>query len=187
MKQKFLNKSNVNPQLDYDLILFDDAYPVLFTCVDKKDNLYICTCHCATAKKREWVIAQTTPQKVIELLTDEITIRDIFESCKGKSYIATMHVGKQEPEVQSLNISEMPSDILPTAGYYMESDPGEFDEEIAVMETRLQPDFHIVFDTESFNVIVSTAHVRWLFQTPKAYPDLNQVEKAYTVRGECRI
>lgn len=187
MKQRFLNKSCVNPQLDYDLILFDDAYPVLFTCVDKKDNLYICTCHCATAKKREWVIAQTTPQKVIELLTDEITIRDIFESCKGKSYIATKYAGKPEPEVQSLNISEIPSDILPTAGYYMESDPGEFDEEIAAMEARLQPDFHVASNTEIFDIKVSLAHVSWLIQAPRAYSGLNRLKKMYTVRGECRI
>lgn len=138
----FLNKSEVNPQLDYDLVLLDDTYPVLFTCVDREDNLYICSCHCATSKRKEWIIAQTSPQKVIELLTDKITIREIFDSCQRKSYIATRYADKPEPVVETVKISEIPGELLPTAGFYMDSAPGEFDEEISAMEARLQPDFN---------------------------------------------
>lgn len=40
----FLKLQNSNIVLFYDLILFEAKYPVLFTCLDQNDILYLVSC-----------------------------------------------------------------------------------------------------------------------------------------------
>ncbi len=42
MRQKIIFKIN-NQNLYEDLVLIDDIYPILFTCVDDLENTYLCS------------------------------------------------------------------------------------------------------------------------------------------------
>ena len=136
MKKNFLSRNKSLPQLNYDMVLLESTHPILFTCIDDDNNLYICSCHCANADKQEWIIVPTSPENVIELLTDKITIREIFEISGKDIYIATERDNHSAMSVKQVPISKVNEDILPSAGYYMEADPGEFDAEIRELKSR---------------------------------------------------
>ena len=66
------------------------------------------------------------------MLRDKITIREIF-SCKEDA-IYLVHLSAGMCMIEKRKISDISDQILPTAGYYMDADAGEFDEEIAMLE-----------------------------------------------------
>ena len=90
MRQNAIFKIN-NQNLYEDLILIDDIYPVLFTCVDDFENTYLSICYFADPSKILWLVTKTAPERVIDLLNNKVTIRELFESdelwaiCKSKN------------------------------------------------------------------------------------------------------
>ena len=135
-EKSFLNNKNL-PHLNYDIVLFRSTHPILFTCIDD-DNLYICSCHYANAEKQEWIIVPTNPENVIDLLTDKVTICEIFEIGGKDVVIATQKADGLEASVKHMSIAEINKDILLSPGYYMEADPGEFDTEIRERKARFK-------------------------------------------------
>ena len=113
-----------NLDLRLDVVLVDFVYPVLFTCVDDYGNMYIASCYLADSKTKGWLIADTSPEKVISLLQDEITIRDIF--LDTPLWQAVLKVGDNAPAVKQVNADELDPYILPAEGEFMDVDPGEF-------------------------------------------------------------
>ena len=67
-KKIFLEATDATPRFYYDLILLEYRYPLLFTCMDDNDQMYLVTCFAADSKKRVWLIVQTSPSEVIEML-----------------------------------------------------------------------------------------------------------------------
>ncbi len=131
---KQLNKKDGT--IFYDMVLFDCRYPVLFTCVDADKNLYLCACYKADPKSREWIMACTTEDTVISLLRDEITIHDTFLQNNEFLYRIMLKQGEETPTIEKLRIQDVPENILPTPGYFMDADDDEFDNEIAELERR---------------------------------------------------
>lgn len=90
MEQKAMFRVN-NQNLYEDLVFIDDIYPVLFTCVDDLENTYLSTCYFADHSKTLWLVTKIEPERVINLLNNKVTIRELFESdelwmiCKSKS------------------------------------------------------------------------------------------------------
>lgn len=68
-----------NKNLYEDQILLDYIYPVLFTCVDDFENMYLSVCYNADASKTCWLLAKVDPVQVIDLLENKVTIRKLFE------------------------------------------------------------------------------------------------------------
>lgn len=130
-KKIFINEGNGLPTLYYDFILLEFIYPVLFTCVDDEENMYLVSCPCADSSMQKWILTKTTPTVVEELLTDKITIRDAFVSSDKKWLIEKTASGTSIHAVRNFTDTD-----LPTAGYYMEAEDGEFDDEISVMRER---------------------------------------------------
>lgn len=64
--------------LEIDQVIFGHAYPVLFTCFNAWHELFLCLCSQHEETQKKWLVTKTTPQTVVKLLKDEVTIRDAF-------------------------------------------------------------------------------------------------------------
>ncbi len=131
----FLNVNNRH--LFIDLVLVEYHYPILFTCLDDQGTMYISTCFHADAQEREWLIAQTTPKAIIDLLRNSVSIRDIFPKDDTLVYLAAKCKDIQKTKIQTLKAGEVPEKIFPTAGMFMDADEDEFLEELAILRKRL--------------------------------------------------
>lgn len=143
MKKKFLPKTPLLPQLNYDLILFESTTPLLFTCTDDSDNLYVSTCYCSTGKQREWVVSHTTPSKILDLLLNKITIRQLFDS-EDSLFVVSITQGEASYKTKRVPLEDIDSHILPTAGYRLDAEPGEYDSEINELKERKERQCHTV-------------------------------------------
>lgn len=134
MRQNAIFKIN-NQNLYEDLILNDDIYPVLFTCVDDFENTYLSICYFADPSKILWLVTKTAPERVIDLLNNKVTIRELFESdelwaiCKSKN---------EEIQVKRIeDCKNFDKNAFPAEGEYMDADTGEFEEEISILKKRI--------------------------------------------------
>lgn len=116
-----------------DTILFESKYPVMFTCKNKSD-LYLFICCLVNAEKVEWIGTMTTYDNLIELLENKITIRDSFLNVAENKIIISYN-GK-EVDYKIVKGSDVPDNLLPTAGEYMEAEEGEYEEEIALFKQQ---------------------------------------------------
>lgn len=154
----FLNEhENLGP-LYLDMVLVEATRPLFFTCIDNNDKMYACSCHCADGEKCQWVVVPSTCEKMIEVLTDRITIRDVFDGSGGDVFLVTLYAGDREKVVEKTDLRHLPKDILPTPGYYMEVENGEFDEEIAELRNRQE------------NAEITTRNVKSFFTSWKFFP-----------------
>lgn len=134
MRQKIIFKIN-NQNLYEDLILIDNIYPVLFTCVDDLENTYLCSCYFADPSKILWLVTKTDLESVIDLLINKVTIRELFESDE----LWEIFKSKNE-EIQVKRIEDCKNfdeNAFPAEGEYMDADTGEFEEEITILKKRI--------------------------------------------------
>ena len=138
MKQEnlFHKRDSVLPCLYRDMILAEYIRPILFTCLDEYNHLYICSCYHADGDAVKWILAKTTEEAVIRLLQNEIPIRDMFSGAE-KIYLLTLSERGAQPQAEEKATEDVPENYFPTAGYDMEADEGEFDEEIAELRERI--------------------------------------------------
>ena len=146
----FLNEDENLGPLYLDMVLVEATRPLFFTCIDNNDRMYACSCHCADGEKCQWVVVPTTCEKMIEVLTDRITIRDVFDGSDEDVFLVTLYAGASRKVVEQVNLSQLPEDILPTPGYYMEAEEGEFDEEIAELRNRQENAGIVIHNVKSF-------------------------------------
>lgn len=119
-----------------DLILVENIYPVLFTCIDDFWNTYLSVCYYADGVKTCWLLTKTDPEKLIALLSNKVTIRELFESDELWSVCST----EDEENIYVEKIADYRSfdpTVFPVEGEYMDADSGEFTEEISVLQQRL--------------------------------------------------
>lgn len=148
--------------LEIDQIFVEYIYPVLFTCIDESDNLYIVACYSADAEKAEWIIAETSPEDVIKLLTNKLSIREMF--MKSVCWTAIQYAGAEYPTCTKTAFANLDPKVLPTAGEYMDADPDEFDEEIKLMKKR-ERDYCGETVYSNVNIFVSIATLPFRFDT----------------------
>lgn len=122
------------PTLYWDMILVESTKPVLFTCRDKEDNRYICARCRADAERCEWIIVPTTCERLIDLLNSKVSIRQIFDGYEAHGFLAERRAGEAQMYAYPVSMEDIPPELLPTAGYTMDADPGEFNEEIALLQ-----------------------------------------------------
>lgn len=161
----FLTGGHDLPTLYTDMVLVESTRAILFTCKSEFDDLYICACHCANSEKVEWLVAPTTPNRVIDLLTNKLTIRNMFDK-ESLLFLVTLMAGEKTKAIKKFLLQDIPPNILPSAGYYMDADENEFDEELAELRNLIQVDatsasFQMPFTYASLNFLVSipTTHI----------------------------
>lgn len=156
----FLKQNELLPTLHMYMVFVESVSPILFACRDDNANVYICSCHCQNAEKCEWIIAPTTYAKLVDLLTDKLSIKDIFHTDDSAAFVATMYPHAESIAVIKRSFSEL-ENILPTADYYMEADPDEFSEELTALRSEISTslNFTRISFTESFNTTISSFSV----------------------------
>lgn len=166
----FLKEDDNGLVLYYDMVLIEATRPIFFTCIDNKNDMYACCCHCADGEKCEWIVVPTTADRVIKVLSDKITIRGLFEFKDENAFLVTLYAGHNKPIVRRLKVNDIPTDILPTDGYYMEPEEGEFDVEIAKLRDREKFSVEYISETffatsQSFCVKIGMPVLNWLKST----------------------
>lgn len=123
-------KLNKTEYMVIDKVLFEANYPILFTCLDKHQELYICVCSQNNEKGKKWLLTKTTPRLVIEMLSDKIAIRDIF--LKFPDFRISVMADEYGIQMKKNDENDWKDDsiYLPQADEYMEVEEGEFNEEI---------------------------------------------------------
>lgn len=150
-------------ELQIDKILFESYYPVLFTCLDKNDGMYLCVCYQANADAFKWLLAKVRSETIIDLLSNKITIRDAFLKDRGDRYSIFRSDGQFSPPLDT--DAELwdykTSKALPSAGEYMDAEDGEFAEEIEYFKSKIAnliivaPTMNCYIRTEtSFNITI---------------------------------
>lgn len=115
-------------ELKIDKILFASSYPILFTCINDENDLFICCCCKNDISGRKWLVTKSTPSIIIDLLSDKITIREAFLQFKDVQY----SVNKLNNKIDVFKNNEDWNDnsIFLPDNECMEVEDGEFDEEI---------------------------------------------------------
>lgn len=133
--EMILKKIPIFDDLILDTILFESKYPVLFTCRNAND-IYLFSCCLVNAAIVKWIATKTNYESLIRLLQNKITIRDAFiDGCEEKIMIEYDGVNVGYKEVDKKLVPEA---LLPTSGEYMDAEEDEFEEEIAVFESRIK-------------------------------------------------
>lgn len=122
--------------LKIDRVIFEASYPILFTCLSEKNELFVCVCCQNNDKGKKWLISKVSSDTMVKMLKDEIPIRDAFleDSCCR----ITVHKYKEKTDIyfDDENDWSENSIYLPQKGEYLEADPDEFCEEIAYYQNR---------------------------------------------------
>lgn len=138
-----------------DKVLFFGSYPVLFTCTDDRGGLYLCVCCKAEPDAKKWLITKTFPEMVLRLLKDQVSIRDAFvQSSQFRYSIDWSSESGLSVLRDGMDWDPDRSVYLPTKGEYMESDEGEFSEEIEHYEKMLSKKIEGGSKISSFKVSV---------------------------------
>lgn len=118
--------------LRLDRILFADSFPILFTCVDVHNHLYLCLDCVTEPGYKKWLISPVSSNTIIKMLQDEITIRESFSS-KGDKYTLIYDIKRRKWSciTNDKNDWNMENSVcLPIAGEYMEAEDDEYKEDI---------------------------------------------------------
>lgn len=122
-----------NKVIYLDRILFEGTFPILFTCVDKENQLYYCVCCQNNNLGRRWLISETSIGEIIDLLRNKITSRQLLLQNKHWSVIDN---GKGIIPDQDLCIWNEDSKYLPKKDSYLEPEDGEYDEDIQYYQSK---------------------------------------------------
>ena len=102
----------------------------------------------------------TTCERLIDLLSDRITIRQVFDECEKPAFLVTRYADREIPEVRTVAVKKLSPTILPTADYYMEAEEGEFDEEIAALKEASKT--VMLTDTEQYTFFSYRINDFWI-------------------------
>lgn len=156
MKKNVMFRIN-DRNLYEDLIFVDYIYPVLFTCVDDFENTYISACYFADASKTLWLLAKTDPKLLIDLLNNKLTIRKLFETDELWAICKEKNRNIQVKKIEDRNAFDQKA--FPAAGEYMDSDIGEFDEEITVLKKRISSRNYITQPQMIYEQVIRLANI----------------------------
>ena len=163
----------VLPSVYWDMVLAEYGRPILFTCLDEYDNLYICSCYHAGGDAVEWMLVKTTEEAVIKLLQNQIPIHDMFSDAETV-YLLTLSERGAQPQAVKKATQDVPENYFPTAGYDMDAEEGEFDEEIAELRERIAER-----ESDPYRVISSvqtTLIPVFFYKWKETFPDIKAVD-----------
>lgn len=125
--------------LHVDKVLVESNYPILFVCKNKNEDLFLCSCCQNNLEGKKWLITKTTPEIILKILRDEITLRESF--CLYEDVQFTVFSDDSMMRVVDSKLDEWnfeTSIFLPDKDEYMEVEEGEFEDEIIYYENMLK-------------------------------------------------
>lgn len=117
--------------LKMDTVLFESKYPVLFTCTINED-VYLFICCMVNRQFVNWICTKIDYKTLIQLLKNEVTIRNAFLSVTDEKII--INYDGKELVAEIVNKDQVPVELLPTAGEYLDTENDEYSEEIVKFE-----------------------------------------------------
>lgn len=116
-------------QLYIDKILLESYFPVIFTCINSKKDIFISVCCQNNERGCKWLLGKTDGLNVAKMLQDKITIRQLL--LEYSSDKISVDYSENEYITAHCN-SDWNSDshYLPKEDSYMHTEDGEFDDEI---------------------------------------------------------
>ena len=121
----------------------------------------------------------TTCERLIDLLSDRITIRQVFDECEKPAFLVTRYADREIPEVRTVAVKKLSPTILPTADYYMEAEEGEFDEEIAALKEASKT--VMLTDTEQYTFFSYRINDFWI-----PFPHMKSKDEEYQMTTPVR-
>lgn len=118
-----------------DKIFFETSYPVLFTCLNKQDELFLTVCCQNNENGRKWLLTKISEDNVIRLLSNKITIRTAFEQSSEKKLSILQNEKGYSIKEHTEDWDNCKRD-LPAEGIFLDADDGEYDGEINYYKFR---------------------------------------------------
>ena len=112
-----------------DRILFESYYPVLFSCKNDRNDVFIAVCCQNNAQGIKWMVGKTTPLAIVKMLRDEITIRELITMYTSEKFSIDYKDRKYDCKYEPKEW-EKDSVYLPKKDSYIMAEPGEFDDDI---------------------------------------------------------
>ena len=136
-------------ELYIDKILFETYFPIIFTCKNENNDIFICVCCQCNENGCKWLVGRTNGSFIVRMLQNEITIRQLLLDCCTEKISVDY---KNHEYVIAYNNSDWneESDYLPKKDAYIDAEGGEFDEEIAYF-TSIE---HVEYNEEYYKIIV---------------------------------
>lgn len=123
-------KTDKYGKLYMDKILFESYFPIIFTCKNDNDEIFIGVCCQNNEKGRKWLIGRTNGGSIVNMLRDEITIRELLLKYSSGKISVDFENGKYAVEYSNSDWDE-DSIYLPKDDSYIYAEEGEFDDDIA--------------------------------------------------------
>ena len=117
-------------QLYIDRVLFESYFPIIFTCINDNNEIFICVCCQNNKKGCKWLVGKTNGASIIKLLRDEITLRQLLLEHSSGS-VSVNYIKEQYTISYNNSDWEENSPYLPKVDSYMYAEDGEFNDEIA--------------------------------------------------------
>ena len=116
-------------RLFVDRVFFESYFPIIFTCVNEKKDLFLCICCQNNEKGCKWLIGKTSNNSIVSMLKDELTTREVLlEHSIGR---ITVDYVRGEYKISFDNSDwEEESIFLPKKGAYLDAEEDEFEEDI---------------------------------------------------------
>lgn len=68
-------------ELYIDKILFETYFPIIFTCKNENNDIFICVCCQCNENGCKWLVGRTNGSFIVRMLQNEITIRQLLLDC----------------------------------------------------------------------------------------------------------
>lgn len=116
-------------KLYIDKVLFESYFPIIFTCVNDKKDVFICVCCQNNEKGCKWLVGKTDGKSIVKMLRDKITVRQLLlEYSSGK--ISIDYAENKYVIFYNNSDWDKNSPYLPKKDSYMYAEDGEFEDEI---------------------------------------------------------
>lgn len=98
-----------------DYVIFELDMPILFVCKSSFNDLFLCSCF-NVSDEMQWMIVNVTSKLLIDLLSDAVTIRELFEISNVDKYYVTWNSDSNDEIVKCMRDREFLSEHLPKEG-----------------------------------------------------------------------
>lgn len=118
-----------NGKLNIDRVLFESNIPIIFTCVNEVDELFITVCCRCNREGYKWLAGKIMAEDVIAYLEDKISLRTLLTDI-SKEHMSIDYIQGGYVVEYSNSDWDDGSIYLPNPDSFIEADEGEFDEDI---------------------------------------------------------
>lgn len=157
--------------LEIETVLVEMNEPVFFICKNEKEDLFLCSCCQANKNGKKWLITRTSPDVIVKILKDEISLREAFLEFKDIQVSVCAFDGDIKiTEHDAADWDYKNSIFLPDTDEYMEAEEDEFLEEISYYEERKIEAYKDINIEKVVKCSSLNSEVPWIYETEGMEP-----------------